>query len=128
MTQTPAETTPPTPNPMAFDPNGLPRKLDGGAGTVRLLRRYDGGHGHRRQRRGPVLLRGRDYPGVSPNGFSSGWINAPTCRVHLGGQNAAYEFRVKARDATGNETGWSAMPIRYGSAAGNLGAGRAELM
>ena len=48
-----------------------------------------------------------DYTGVSPVGFSSGWINAPTWRVNVGGQNAAVKFRVKARDAYGNETGWS---------------------
>ena len=28
-----------------------------------------------------------EYPGVSPNGFSSGWINVPTRRVNVGRQN-----------------------------------------
>jgi len=106
-TQTPAETTPPTPNPMGWDPNGLPRELYGGAGwddyyaDMTALTAADPS--------GPVqyYFEAVDYPGTGANGFSSGWINAPTWRVKVGRENAAVRFRVKARDALGNETGWS---------------------
>jgi hypothetical protein len=49
----------------------------------------------------------RTKSGAYPDGFSSGWIDVPTWRVLLGGQNVYEQFRVKARDIYGNETEWS---------------------
>jgi parallel beta-helix repeat protein len=40
-------------------------------------------------------------------GFSSGWQTDRTYTVLLGGPNVSVRFRVKARDASGNETDWS---------------------
>jgi hypothetical protein len=136
FTQTPADTTAPTPNPMGWDPNGLPHELYGGGGTwdyyadMTALTATD--------LNGPVeyYFEAVDYPGVYPNGFSSGWINTPTWRVLVGRQNAAVRFRVKARDAFGNETAWSdvvaailrptmgtTIPAAAGGAAGGGAAG-----
>jgi hypothetical protein len=107
ITQTPADTTAPTPNPMGWDPNGAPRELYGGGGPfdyyadMTALTATDP--------TGPVqyYFEAVDYPGTPPNGFSSGWINANTWRVNVGRQNAGVRFRVKARDGAGNETAWS---------------------
>ena len=119
-TQTPVETIPPTPNPMQFDPNGLPNELDGGGGQwdfyadMTSVTAVDASGGVQ------YYFEARDYEGLYPPGgwavgqeppagagFSSGWINAPTWRVRVGRKNLAIEFRVKARDIYGNETGWS---------------------
>jgi len=106
-TQTPADATAPTPNPMGWAVNGEPRELYGGGGTfdyyasMTALTATDA--------TGPVqyYFEAVDYPDVSPNGFSSGWINTPTWTVRVGRQNAGVRFRVKARDGVGNETAWS---------------------
>jgi hypothetical protein len=118
-TQAPADTTSPTPNPMGWDPNGLPHELYGGGGTydyyadMTALTATDASGGIQ------YYFEAVDYKGLYPAGglvagqlppgagFSSGWINAPTWRVNVGRQNAAVRFHVKARDAVGNETGWS---------------------
>jgi len=44
---------------------------------------------------------------TSESGFSSGWQSERTYTVLLGGQHVYAAFRVKARDAAGNETVWS---------------------
>jgi len=41
------------------------------------------------------------------SGFSSDWQSDRTYTVALGGQHVVATFRVKARDADGNETAWS---------------------
>jgi hypothetical protein len=125
-TRTPADTTPPTPNPMQWDPNGLPRELDGGGGTYDFY--ADMTAVTATDLSGPVqyYFEAVDYPGVYPNGFSSGWINTPTWRVNVGRKNAAVKFRVKARDAFGNETGWSdVIPAVLRAGATTTGAGAA---
>jgi hypothetical protein len=40
-------------------------------------------------------------------GFSSAWQSGRTWTVKIGGQSVFAKFHVKARDAKGNETGWS---------------------
>jgi hypothetical protein len=44
---------------------------------------------------------------VNLPGFSSGWIDLTTYEVQIGGEHVYTEWRVKARDAAGNETAWS---------------------
>jgi hypothetical protein len=41
------------------------------------------------------------------SGFSSGWIADTTYTVQIGRAGQGLRFRVKARDAFGNETDWS---------------------
>jgi hypothetical protein len=41
------------------------------------------------------------------DGFSSGWQSSRYYEVKLGGQSVIARFKVKARDPSGNETGWS---------------------
>ena len=83
-TQTPADTTAPTPNPMQWDPNGLPRELDGGGGPydfyadMTAVTATDAGGGVQ------YYFEAVKYPGVSPDGFSSGWINRRPGRVNVG--------------------------------------------
>ncbi len=106
-TSTPADTTPPTPNPMQWAAGGQPTEIYGGAGSfdyysdMTCVTAIDPS--------GPVqyYFEAVDYSGVSPVGYSSGWINTPTWRVAVGRSGAGVRFRVKARDAFGNETGWS---------------------
>jgi len=44
---------------------------------------------------------------TNESGFSSGWQSEREYTVPLGGQHVVANFRVKARDASGNEPGWS---------------------
>ena len=118
-TQTPGDTTPPTPDPMAWDPAGRPTEVNGGGGTYDYYATMTAVTAA--DPSGPVqyYFEAVDYPGLYPAGgvtggqlpvgagFSSGWINTPTWRVNVGRTGTAVKFRVKARDAVGNETGWS---------------------
>jgi len=116
-TQTPPDLIAPLPNPMEFDPNGLPREFyrdDGDQMTnlgdywvemMAVTAVDDSG--------GPVqyYFECRDKPDVYPDGFSSGWIDVPTWTVYVGRVNQALRFRVRARDQYGNVTAWSAVEI-----------------
>ncbi len=62
MTQTPADTTPPTPNPMGWDPNGLPRELYGGGGPFDYYADMTALTATDASGSGPVLLRSRGLP------------------------------------------------------------------
>jgi hypothetical protein len=44
---------------------------------------------------------------TSDGRFSSGWQSSPYYEVKLGGWSVIANFKVKARDPSGNETGWS---------------------
>jgi hypothetical protein len=44
---------------------------------------------------------------TNQSAFSSGWQTDRTYTVHIGGRHVSVRFRVKARDASGNETSWS---------------------
>jgi hypothetical protein len=109
-TQVPPDLTPPTPNPMAFDPNGLPAEYYGGAGwddywveMAAVPATDDSG--------GPVqyYFECVQEPGVWPDGFSSGWIDTPQWRPPgpVGRKNQGLRFHVRARDQYGNKTEWS---------------------
>jgi len=107
-TLTPADLNPPEPNPMQFDPNGLPREFeqdDGDPNTnvgdfwvemMAVTAVDDSG--------GPVQYFFECRDG---SGLSSGWIDVPTYTVFVGRQNQALRFRVWARDEFGNVTGES---------------------
>ena len=102
-TLVPPETDPPTPDPMQFDPNGLPVELWGQGGTfdywadMMAVTAIDASGGVQ-----------YFFQADSPHsGFSSGWIDEPTYRVFIGRSNQGIRFRVKARDIHGNETRWS---------------------
>ena len=105
-TAIPADQTAPTPDPMAFDPNGLPREYD-----------FDGSN-----RATPfdnyvemMAVTATDDSGVvlyyfecqERSEFSSGWQTEPIYRVLIGRANQGLHFRVRARDASGNMTAWS---------------------
>jgi hypothetical protein len=101
-TAIPADPTPPTPNPMAFDPNGLPREYsDTGVWNDYWVEMM-------------AVTATDDSGGVEyyfqcrePSGLSSSWQADPIYRVQIGRQNQGLQFRVRARDAEGNMTGWS---------------------
>jgi len=98
----PAETIPPTPNPMLFDPNGVPTEIFGGGGpfdyyaTMTAVVATDASGGVE------YLFQCIDEPALS-----SGWQAANTYTVAIGRGGQGLRFRVKARDQYGNETGWS---------------------
>jgi len=118
-TLTPIETLTPTPDPMEFDPNGLPRELYLGAGwndywadmTAVTATDASGGVEYYFEAKGfeGLYPPGGPVDGQLPSGagLSSGWIAANTWRVRVGRQGQRILFRVKARDIYGNETEWS---------------------
>ncbi len=101
-TLVPIETNPPTPNPMQFDPNGVPTEIFGGGGTFDYYATM-------------TAVVATDASGaveyffecVDEAGFSSGWQAANTYTVLVGRQGQGLRFRVRARDQYGNETAWS---------------------
>jgi len=109
-TAIPDETTPPEPNPMAFDPNGLPREYDFDGSAITAFDYYvemmavtatdDSGVVE-------YYFECKQHSRVYPDGFSSGWQADPIWRVAVGRQGQGLEFRVRARDASGNMTAWS---------------------
>ena len=113
----------PEPNPMQFDPNGLPQQTPGGGGQWDYYAEMTA-----------VTAVDIAPPGVTPSGveyffecttanyggihdpnnpegsgFSSGWISVPTWTVWVGQSGLDIRFRVKARDTSTrqNETAWS---------------------
>jgi hypothetical protein len=104
-TQVPGDTTTPQPSPMAFDPNGLPAEFDqdGNANTwndyavemLAVTATDDSGFVE------------YEFQCDTPE-FSSGWQADPLyTTVTIGRWNQGLRFRVRARDASGNVTGWS---------------------
>jgi len=108
-TQTPVEKIPPAPDPMTFDPNGMPTEVNGGAGNLDIYIEMTATTAT--DASGGILY----YFECSDNRYSSGWTANPVYRPYIGRRNSGFEFRVKARDANGNETRWSpwtmAVPI-----------------
>jgi len=104
-TQTPGDLTTPQPNPMQFDPNGLPAEFDqdGDAGTafdyaaemLAVTATDDSGFVE------------YEFQCQEESGFNSGWQADPLYTVDIGRRNQGLHFRVRARDASGNVTGWS---------------------
>jgi hypothetical protein len=103
-----ADITAPTPNPAQWDPNGLPAEYWGGSNSLDYWVEM------------AVLPATDDSGGViqyyfeciDERGFSSGWTDQTIYRVKVGPAGRGYTWRVKARDASGNETGWSYPPVR----------------
>ncbi|UCD53164.1 MAG: hypothetical protein JSW27_11075, partial [Phycisphaerales bacterium] len=96
----------PVPNPMAFDPNGLPREYDSNGdpdGTpfdwvvemMAVTATDDSGFVEY-------------YFECDLDAFSSGWQTDPIYTTDIVGRRGqGYKFRVRARDASGNVTEWS---------------------
>ncbi|OHB80394.1 MAG: hypothetical protein A2Z25_13355 [Planctomycetes bacterium RBG_16_55_9] len=110
-----ADTIPPDPNPMQWDPtvdangfDGTPREIEIDVGTsfdfwatMTAVVAVDAGGG-------PVQY---FFECTSEPGFNSGWIATNTYQVLLGRRGQGRAFRVKARDQWGNETGWSPIDV-----------------
>jgi predicted outer membrane repeat protein len=105
-TDVPADSNAPVPNPMAFDPNGLPREYDSdGSDATRFDYVIE-----------MMAAAATDDSGVveyffecqEEKLFNSGWQTDPIYTTGpVGRQGQAYHFRVQARDASGNVTEWS---------------------
>ncbi len=106
-TQTPVETIPPTPSPMTFDPNGMPTEVNGGGGSMDNYAEMTATTATDASAGVQYYFECREYPEVSPDGFSSGWQDETEYRVRVGRFHQSLQFRVKARDTYGNETEWS---------------------
>ena len=112
-TPIPADLDPPTPDPMEWD---LTEDPNGFTGIPREVNRGGGVFDYWVEMRAVVA---NDASGVveyyfwctSESGFSSGWIADPTWAVLVGHSGQGHTFRVKARDAFGNETAWSTEEI-----------------
>jgi hypothetical protein len=107
-TLAPLDTTPPTPNPMQWDPtvdpngfDGTPHEIYGGGGT------YD----YSAAMRAVVAVDASGfveyYFECSDSRYSSVWQAPNTYTVLVGSRGRGFSFRVKARDLWGNETEWS---------------------
>jgi len=101
-TPTAPDTDPPEPDPMQWDPNGLPTEVEGGGGSLDYYATM-------------TAVEATDPSGgveyyfdcIDEPAFSSGWITEPTWTVRVGPRGRGYAFRVKARDIYNNETEWS---------------------
>jgi parallel beta-helix repeat protein len=92
---------PPTPSPMLWASGGEPKKVDRGGSfnwwavmTAAEATDESGGIQY-------------FFECTNNSGFSSNWQSNRYYEVQLGGQSVPARFKVKARDAHGNETGWS---------------------
>ncbi len=97
---------PPTPDPMQWEVE--PYKYNGGGGTFDYYATM-------------TAVEAEDDSGedvqyyflcIDRSGFSSGWQSSRTWTVQIGGQHVIATFRVKARDANGNQTAYSSPPIQ----------------
>jgi hypothetical protein len=111
-TPVPADTDPPLPDPMEWDPtvdangfDGTPRQILvdvndttwGYGATMTAVVAVDASGG-------PVEYY---FECIDDHDFDSGWQTDPTYIVQLGGLHNKFRFRVKARDQFHNETAWS---------------------
>ena len=104
-TNTPPESDPPTPSPMAFDPNGMPMEVNGGGGKNDVYAEMTAVTATDASGAVEYYFACQEYPGVYPAGFDSGWIATPTyTTVPLGRANLSLHFCVMARDIYGNTT------------------------
>ncbi len=101
-TEEPPDTDPPEPNPMQFDPNGLPREFWGGGGPFDYYAEM-------------TAVVATDESGfveyefqcIDDPGLSSDWQLGNTYTKLVGGAGRGYRFKVRARDLYNNRTGWS---------------------
>jgi hypothetical protein len=93
---------PPTPDPMQWAEGGEPKEVYGGGGTwdyyaeMTAADADDAGGGVEYY-----------FQCTTESGFSRDWDASPYYKVLVGRTNQAHRFRVKARDANGNETAYS---------------------
>jgi hypothetical protein len=92
----------PTPDPMQWAPGGGPKKVNHGGGTFDWWAEMTAAEAH--DNSGVVEY---FFKCTNNDGFSSGWQSSTYYEVKLGGQSVIARFKVKARDPSGNETGWS---------------------
>ena len=98
----PEDITPPEPNPAQWAPNGAPREVYGGIGTLDYWAQM-------------TATEATDASGTveyffectTESAHSSGWQSSHTYNVLVGRSRQGHHFRVKARDLYGNETEWS---------------------
>jgi hypothetical protein len=113
--------TAPAPDPMAWDMEDDPNGNDGRPREVRIDANGNGLYDFDEYFIIMRCVEATDDSGfveyffqcTSASGFSSGWMTFPTGEnptylVRVGRSGQFPRFRVKARDASGNETGWSA--------------------
>lgn len=100
-TEITVDMNPPTPDPMRWEVE--PYKYNGGGGTFDYYATM-------------TAVEAEDDSGedvqyfflcTTESGFSSGWQSSPTYTVKLGQHSVIARFRVKARDASGNQTRYS---------------------
>ncbi|MGE5297444.1 MAG: right-handed parallel beta-helix repeat-containing protein, partial [Solirubrobacterales bacterium] len=101
-TQTPTETVAPTPDPMTFDPNGMPAEVSGGGGSMDFYAEMTATTATDASGGVQYFFECDDH-----SGFNSDWQDEADYRVYIGRYNQSLRFRVKARDTYGNETAWS---------------------
>ncbi|MHC4520042.1 MAG: right-handed parallel beta-helix repeat-containing protein, partial [Planctomycetota bacterium] len=101
-TDVPADANAPVPNPMAFDPNGLPAEFQSGtewneysAEMLAVTATDDSGFVE------------YEFECDQVPGLGSGWQAEPLYTVLVGRQGQGLRFRVRARDGSGNKTDWS---------------------
>ena len=96
------DNTPPSPDPAQWATDGAPIEIYGAGGTFDFSIEM-------------TAMEATDDSGyveyyfdcVTESGFSSGWQSSPSYSVLIGRSGQGLCFRVKARDAYGNETEWS---------------------
>lgn len=93
----PTDTDPPTPDPMTWA--SVPAAVDNDSITMTASTATDADTP-------PVQYYFEETTG-NPGGSSSGWISTTTYVDSGLNGSTLYTYRVKARDALGNETGWS---------------------
>jgi hypothetical protein len=92
----------PTPDPMQWATGGEPKKVNHGGGTFDWWAEMTAAEAH--DDSGVVEY---FFKCTNNDGFSSGWQSSRYYEVKLGGVSVIARFKVKARDPSGNETGWS---------------------
>ncbi len=94
----PPERDPPEPNPMQFDPNGLPREVQAGPLDWDVWAEMTADIAT------DVTPPIQYYFECEDPRYDSGWIGVPSYSVQIGNKNRGFEFRVYARDGYGNVT------------------------
>lgn len=94
---------PPSPNPAQWDVNGLPKEVSAEPNYPEYY--YVEMKSQTATDSSGVVEYYFNY--TTNSAFNSGWQNSPSYRVLVGRSGQGLHFRVKTRDAYGNETLWS---------------------
>jgi hypothetical protein len=92
---------PPTPNPMQWEIE--PTEINIGGGSFQYYATMTAVEASDNNNEDVAYY----FECTSQPAFSSGWQSSREYSVPVGRRNQYHRFRVKARDASGNETGWS---------------------